>query len=85
MAALMTGCSDNWDNHYNSGEGVVNNSSIMIVDKSLTEYLSETPSLQSTYQLFEQTGMIDALLAKEQLYTILAVDGESSAASLDPT
>ena len=83
MAALMTGCSDNWDNHYNSGEGVVNNSSIMIVDKSLTEYLSETPSLQSTYQLFEQTGMIDALLAKEQLYTILAVDGESSAASLD--
>lgn len=81
LAGIMTGCSDTWDDHYTAGEGIVNNSSIMIVDQSLTDYLSQEPSLKSTYQLFEETGMIDALLAKEQLYTILAVDGDASLAS----
>lgn len=67
-------CSDAWDEHYLQNENQVNNHSITIVNESLTSYLSKEASLSSMHQLFTETGMIEALQKKEQMYTILAVE-----------
>lgn len=67
-------CSDTWDEHYLNDESKVNNNSITIVNESLTNYLSHESSLSSMHQLFTETGMIEELQKKEQMYTILAVE-----------
>lgn len=67
-------CSDKWDEHYSQDKSEVNNNAITIVNESLTDYLSQTPSLSSMYQLFTETGMIEEIRQKEQMYTILAVE-----------
>lgn len=69
-------CSDTWDDHYTNNESEINNNSILIVNESLTGYLSHEPSLSSMYQLFEKTGMIEKLDSKEQMYTILATESD---------
>lgn len=68
------GCSDTWDDHYIQSETVVNNAEVSVVDKSVTDYLAQESSLSGMYQLFNETGLVDQLLAKEQMYTILAVE-----------
>ena len=76
LAGMISSCSDTWDEHYNASESVVENTSITSVNESLTNYLAKEPALDAAYQLFKETGMIDKLQEKEQLYTILAVDGK---------
>lgn len=79
LAGIMSsGCSDTWDEHYKETETVINNTEITIVDGSLTDYLAKESSLSSTYQLLEKTGMIEQLQNRDQLYTILAVNGQIS-------
>lgn len=80
MLGLIAGsCSDTWDDHYSQGESQVNNTSITIVNETLTNYLAQESSLNSMYSLFEKTGMIEALLQKDQMYTILAVESDITA------
>lgn len=76
LTGMISSCSDTWDDHYKAEESVVENTSITSVNESLTNYLAKEPTLSATYQLFKETGMIDKLQEKEQLYTILAVDGK---------
>lgn len=73
---ISSACSDTWDEHYKETETVINNTKITVVDESLTNYLAQEPSLSTTYQLLEKTGMIEQLQSRSQLYTILAVDTE---------
>ncbi len=79
--AMASGCSDTWDEHYKETDTVIHNTQITIIDESLTDYLSQEPSISATYQLLERTGMIEQLQSRSQLYTVLAVDGEPSRAT----
>ncbi len=74
VGAMLSSCTETWDDHYAQGNSVVNNAEIVVVNKSVTDYLAQEPSLKEMNQLFTETGMVDQLLAKEQMYTILAVE-----------
>lgn len=76
IGLMGSGCTDTWDEHYTQEPGVVNNTEISIVDESVTDYLAQEPSLSNMYKLFDETGMVDRLLSKEQPYTILAVESD---------
>ncbi len=78
LCGMMSGCSDTWDDHYSNPKSDINSSSITVVDNNLTDYMATESSISSTYQLFKETGMIDRLNGRDQLYTILAVDGSLS-------
>ena len=73
IGLIGSGCTNTWDEHYAQNASTVNNTEISIVNESLTDYLAQESSLSNMYQLFNETGMVDQLLAKEQMYTILAV------------
>lgn len=72
--SMICSCSDTWDEHYVQQEAAINNTDIVFVNKSVVNYLSEEPALAATYQLFEKTGMIERMQAKESTYTIIAVE-----------
>lgn len=75
---MLCGCSDTWDEHYKTEGSVVDNASIISVNQPITAYLAQEASLGATYQLFQETGMLELLdKAEGQLYTILAVEGQS--------
>lgn len=74
IGLIGSGCTNTWDEHYAQNASTVNNTEISIVNESLTDYLAQESSLSNMYQLFNETGMVDQLLAKEQMYTILAVE-----------
>ena len=77
ISLTMAGCSDTWDEHYTPDDSTVNNNDVEIVDASLTQYLSEESSIASMYQLLEETGLIEQMNQREQLYTVLAVEGDT--------
>ena len=83
IGLIGSGCTNTWDEHYAQNASTVNNTEISIVNESLTDYLAQESSLSNMYQLFSETGMVEQLLAKEQMYTILAVES-SIAAGDDP-
>ena len=76
LTLIGSSCSDTWDNHYAQEQSAVNNDQITIVNKPLTEYLAEESSLTNMDQLFKETGMIDEMQKKEQMYTILATEAD---------
>lgn len=76
LTLIGSSCSDTWDNHYAQEQSAVNNDQITIVNKPLTEYLAEESSLTNMYQLFKETGMIDEMQKKGQMYTILATEAD---------
>ena len=75
VAGILGSCSDTWDDHYNETQEVVENTTISVVNQSITNYLENEPSVNSMYQLFQETGMIEKLKQKEKIYTILAIEG----------
>lgn len=84
LCGMMSGCSETWDDHYSNPKSDINSSTITVVDNTLTDYMATESSISSTYQLFKETGMIDRLNGRDQLYTILAIDGSlASRASSD--
>ncbi|MEY8685167.1 hypothetical protein AB9N12_03160 [Bacteroides sp. AN502(2024)] len=83
IGLIGSGCTNTWDEHYAPNAGTVNNTEISIVNESLTDYLAQESSLSNMCQLFNETGMVEQLLAKEQMYTILAVES-GVAAGDDP-
>lgn len=76
MIGTLNSCSDTWDDHYNATEEVVKNATISVINQSITNYLANESSINSIYQLFQETGMIDKLNQNEKMYTILAVEGD---------
>lgn len=79
IGLIGSGCTNTWDEHYAQNASTVNNTEISIVNESLTDYLAQESSLSNMYQLFSETGMVEQLLAKEQMYTILAVESSIAA------
>ena len=53
-------------------EQVVNNVNITVVNKSAVDYLQSQPELSSMYQLFSETGVLDEMVEKNLLFTILS-------------
>ncbi|NDV65342.1 hypothetical protein [Bacteroides sp. 224] len=68
-------CSDDWDSYYSKKEQVINNDNITVVESSLIEYLKTESGLNSTYQLFESTGVFETMNKKDQLFTLLVSRG----------
>lgn len=83
IGLIGSSCTNTWDEHYAQDASKVNNTEISVANESLTDYLAQESSLSNMYQLFNETGMVEQLLAKEQMYTILAVES-SIAAGDDP-
>lgn len=71
-------CNDDWDSHYSQEEQVVNNVNITVVNKSAVDYLQSQPELSSMYQLFSETGVLDEMVEKNLLFTILVVSDENA-------
>lgn len=71
-------CNDDWDSHYSQEEQVVNNVNIEVVNKSAVDYLQSQPELSSMYQLFSETGVLDEMVEKDLLFTILVVSDENA-------
>ena len=74
IGLIGSGCTNTWDEHYAQDTSKVNNTEISVVNATITDYLAQEPSLSDMYQLFNETGMVEQLLEKEQMYTILAVE-----------
>ena len=83
IGLIGSSCTDTWDEHYAQDTSKVNNTEISVVNATITDYLAQEPSLSDMYQLFNETGMVEQLLEKEQMYTILAVES-GIAAGDDP-
>ena len=83
IGLIGSSCTDTWDEHYAQDTSKVNNTEISVVNATITDYLAQEPSLSDMYQLFNKTGMVEQLLEKEQMYTILAVES-GIAAGDDP-
>ena len=71
-------CNDDWDSQYSQEEQVVNNVNITVVNKSAVDYLQSQPELSSMYQLFSETGVLDEMVEKNLLFTILVVSDENA-------
>lgn len=71
-------CNDDWDSHYSQEEQVVNNVNIKVVNKSAVDYLQSQPELSTMYQLFSETGVLDEMIEKDLLFTILVVNDDNA-------
>ena len=71
-------CNDDWDSHYSQEEQVVNNVNITVVNKSAVDYLQSQPELSTMRQLFSETGVLDEMVKKDLLFTILVVSDENA-------
>lgn len=84
LLGSLYACSEEWDSHYQEKKQVVNNVNITVVDAYLLDYLGSESSLSSMYGLFEETGNIEIMKERDQLFTVLAVRNENiNASSLD--
>ena len=82
VAGILGSCSDTWDDHYNETQEVVENTTISVVNQSITNYLENEPSVNSMYQLFQETGMIEKLKQKEKITVIFITHNIQEAISL---
>ena len=71
-------CNDDWDSHDSQEEQVVNNVNITVVNKSAVDYLQSQPELSTMYQLFSETGVLDEMIEKDLLFTILVVNDDNA-------
>lgn len=78
LVSGMYACNDDWDSHYSQEEQVVNNVNITVVNKSAADYLQSQPELSTMYRLFSETGVLDEMIEKDLLFTILVVNDENS-------
>lgn len=78
LVSGMYACNDDWDSHYSQEEQVVNNVNITVVNKSAADYLQSQPELSAMYRLFSETGVLDEMIEKDLLFTILVVNDENS-------
>lgn len=79
LVSGMYACNDDWDSHYSQEEQVVNNANITVVNKSAVDYIQTQPELNTMYQLFSETGVMDEMIEKNLLFTIFVVNDENAA------
>lgn len=72
----MYACNDDWDSHYSQEEQAVNNVNVTVVNKSIIDYLKSESQLSSMFQLFNETGVLDEMVEKDLLFTVLVVNDE---------
>lgn len=81
-AVLLSGsfwsCTNEWDTHYGADSEVVNNDQVSVVNSSAVDYLKSETDLSNMYTLFQETGLIDQMNGKEQLFTILVVENSAA-------
>lgn len=78
LVAGLFACNDNWDAHYNSQENEVNNATVTIVKSTAVEYLKSESTYSSMYGLFSETGIIETIQGREQLFTIMVVNNNNA-------
>lgn len=78
ILATCFACTNNeWDNHYSLNSQEVNSTLVVVVESSLIDYLKSESSLSAMCQLFEESGVISEMKARDQLFTVLAVGNNS--------
>ncbi len=78
LIAGLFACTDSWDTHYNSQENEVNNATVTIVKSTAVEYLQSESNYSTMYGLFSETGMIETIQDREQLFTIMVVNNNNA-------
>lgn len=77
MAVLtLNSCSDDWDDHYENTDIVVNNPSLQEVKQTSQEFLSESADYSRMYDFLKNQGLFDQLEAKDLLHTLLVVKND---------
>lgn len=82
IALLVVGfsaCSDSWDAHYNQEDNEVNNQTVTIVKSTAVDYLKSESAYSTIYGLFNETGIIDEIHGRDQLFTIMVVNNSNAA------
>ncbi len=76
-------CNDSWDTHYSSQENVVNNEHVTIVNSNAVDYLKSESAYSSMFKLFQETGVIEAIQSRDQLFTIMVVNNNALNAGVE--
>ncbi|MDR2840443.1 MAG: hypothetical protein LBV75_04170 [Paludibacter sp.] len=76
LLCCLTGCTDQWNDHYNASQQVGENETIAIVDKTATAFISSETDLSQMNALFNETGISQMLDESQLLHTILVVGNE---------
>lgn len=78
LVAGLFACTDSWDTHYNSQDNEVNNATVTIVKSTAVEYLKSESAYSIMYGLFSETGIIETIQGREQLFTIMVVNNNNA-------
>ncbi len=73
---VLLSCSEEWDSHYGEKDGVINDESVNITNKSFVEYLKSDASYKSISDLFFEAGIFDNITDRDQLFTVLVVNND---------
>ncbi|MCD8185454.1 MAG: hypothetical protein LUD68_03075 [Rikenellaceae bacterium] len=74
---LFSSCSDEWDKHYSLQDQEVDTENLIIMDADIADFLASESAYSSIYQLLQSTGVLDEMLQREQVFTLLTVDNNS--------
>src|SRR5690625_2325659 len=77
LLGTILSCVNEWDDHYDPKDQIIDNPNIMIENLSIIEYIQSEESLSGIYDLFKETGVLDRIEAGEsqgQLVTVLVMD-----------
>lgn len=78
LVAGLFACTDNWDAHYNSQDNEINNATVTIVKSTAVEYLKSESAYSTMYGLFNETGIVETIQGREQLFTIMVVNNNNT-------
>jgi len=70
---LFSSCSDEWDKHYSQKEQEVDTENLIVLDDYLLQFMRSEPDYSAQYELMEQTGVIQTMENREQVFTLLTV------------
>lgn len=77
MAVLtLSSCSDDWDDHYENTDIVVNNPSLQEVKQTSQQFLSESADYSQMYDFLKSHGLFEQLEAKDLFHTLLVVKND---------
>lgn len=75
---FLYSCTDDWDSHYSEQQQIINNVNVTVVNTAILDYLKSESDLSSMNELFNETGSIDSMKTRDQLFTILVVKNENA-------
>lgn len=77
IVAGFISCNGGWDAHYNSQDNNVNNENVTIVNSNAVDYLKSESAYSSMFGLFQETGVIEHMQGRDQLFTIMVVNNNA--------